>query len=98
MKITKEKAEKMLANVPNENFFYCCNGFVLKNLEELQLELRIMSDEVFFHHVNNEKNDFSNWIKDIIDDEKLADNIKNIDKKNMASKIKRRITYLRKIN
>ena len=31
-----------------------------------------MSDETFYYHSNQEKRDFSNWVQDVIKDEKLA--------------------------
>ena len=31
-----------------------------------------MTDETFVCHVNNQKNDFSTWVKEVIGDEKLA--------------------------
>jgi len=34
--------------------------------------LDLMNDETYTYHASREKNDFSNWIKDIIGDEKLA--------------------------
>ena len=31
-----------------------------------------MTDDIFKHHVNEMKNDFANWIKDVFKEEKLA--------------------------
>ena len=44
-RITKEIAGKMLVEVPNGKQFYCTNGRVLKNLPELELTLKEMSEE-----------------------------------------------------
>ena len=40
-----------------------------------------MPTEVYVHHVNDERNDFANWIKDVIKDVKLADKIMGIKQK-----------------
>ena len=61
-----------LADVPQEYVFWCCDGQILKNLKELRDAFAIMSEDTFAHHVNVEKNDFHNWVRDIIKDEVLA--------------------------
>ncbi|MBI4180546.1 MAG: hypothetical protein HY528_01295 [Chloroflexi bacterium] len=35
-----------------------------------------MSDENYVFHANAKKNDFINWIRDVIKDEKLANDLK----------------------
>jgi len=44
-KITKEIAGKMPGEVPNGKQFYCTDGRVVKNLPELELTLKEMSEE-----------------------------------------------------
>jgi hypothetical protein len=61
-----------LADVPQEYVFWCCDGRILKNLRELCDALSAMSDDTFSYHVNAAKNDFYNWVKDIIKDDTLA--------------------------
>lgn len=72
VKMTKDVAAKMLGDVPDEIRFYCHDGRYLKNLDELKSAFEQMSDEVFHYHSNAEKTDFSNWVKDVIGDEKLS--------------------------
>jgi hypothetical protein len=55
----------LLAKVPVEYAFLCHDGKVFTNLV-------VMSDETFGYHSNPEKNDFSNWVRDVIKDKKLA--------------------------
>ncbi|NQV09340.1 FAD-dependent oxidoreductase [Candidatus Woesearchaeota archaeon] len=55
--------------------FYTKDGKVLKDISGLIKELKSMSYNSFNHHVNQEKNDFANWIRDIIKEEKLANSI-----------------------
>ena len=81
-----------LADTPSEKVFWCSNGNRIKNLKELERELKKMDEEIFGHHVNEEKNDFSNWIYDVIGDIELAENIREIkDKSEIAKKVKNRI-------
>jgi hypothetical protein len=71
-KETKKQANSLLAKVPEEYVFYCCDGKVFADLQELSEGLATMSDEVFAYHVNAEKNDFCNWVRGVIKDETLA--------------------------
>ena len=71
----KKPAKKVLAKVPVEYVFWCHDGSVFADLYELASGLRAMSDETFAYHSNMEKHDFSNWVRDIIGDELLADDL-----------------------
>ena len=42
---------------------------------ELADALETMSEEIFAHHANEFRNDFSNWIKDVFYDHSLAEDI-----------------------
>jgi hypothetical protein len=69
-----------------ENYFYVANGSVLKDLNETLSEIKSMSPETFSHHVNQDKNDFANWIKDVLNDSALAKKISSVkDQSEMAS-------------
>lgn len=71
-KITKQQALKFLDNVPEQYTFYCCDDHHIWNMRDLLSELLNMTDDTFLYHSNQEKNDFSNWVRDVIGDEKLA--------------------------
>lgn len=60
-----------------EEYFRLSNGRVLKNLNELLNALKSMDEETFEFHVNENKNDFGNWVKDVFKDEELAKSIFN---------------------
>jgi hypothetical protein len=62
-------------NVPDQFVFYVGDGTVLKNLKETVKALRKMKDETFSSHVNRDKNDFANWITDVMGYHDLAYNI-----------------------
>jgi hypothetical protein len=68
----KKQADKFLAKVPAEYVFWCHDGNIFGSMKELAEGMSTMSDEVFTYHSNSEKQDFSNWVKDVIKDEKLA--------------------------
>ncbi len=67
--------KKMLGEVPEEHHFVVADGRKLKNLLELSDALETMSEEIFRHHANEFKNDFSNWVKDVFYDHSLAEDI-----------------------
>lgn len=60
-----------------DKYFYACDGSIIRSKEELFLELQNMPNTVFASHVNSDKNDFYNWIKDVFQDHYLAKNIKD---------------------
>lgn len=94
---TKEEAKKYLCDVAPEQCFWVNNGPILKNLEELANYFPEISDEMFNYHVSSEKNDFSNWVRDVIGDAKLANDLlspKN--KESAAKKITNRLNSLKK--
>ena len=55
-----------------EKYFYLMNGQAAKSLDSLCNILRDISDSVFNHHVNHERNDFARWVEDVFDEYELA--------------------------
>ena len=66
-----------IIDVKPEHYFWLRDGRAVKNLNELAEALRTMSDDVFRHHVNSEKNDFYNWVRDVFKDSVLAARMRN---------------------
>ncbi len=66
---------KFLSNVPEDKVFWLSNGQKLRNLKELRNALTSMPDDVFYHHVDQTHNDFANWIRDVVGDKALANEI-----------------------
>ncbi len=96
VRITKSIVEKRLGNVPQEKQFWCRDGRILKSLSELETALRDMSDDVFHYHVNESNNDFSNWVRDVFDDEKLLNDLrKSMTKTKAAQSVADRIVWLK---
>lgn len=74
--------------IPPEKYFYAVDGTVIRNLGELPDALRSMSPETFTSHVNEQKNDFYNWINDVFQHTSLARKVKSIKRKEtMAKKV-----------
>ncbi len=86
-KAVKPDVRRFLANVPEEFVFWCNDGRVLRNLLELKDALTTMSDETYTYHVNAEKNDFANWVKDIIGDTRLANDLRKARSREEAARI-----------
>ena len=58
-----------------ENYFFLKDGTRIKSLFGLSKELNKMPDDVFQHHVNENRNDFSSWIRYVLKDDKLAERL-----------------------
>ena len=94
-KILKKEAKRLMAKVPNEYVFHCQDGRILKNMQELENALNTMADDTFWYHSNGEKSDFGNWVRDVIDDQKLARDLSKAASRGQAAKsVKSRIAFL----
>ena len=57
---------------PDKSFF-ASDGKVFKSLADLAAGVQRMHPDTFKHHANKEKNDFSNWVRDVFGEQQLAD-------------------------
>jgi hypothetical protein len=95
IKISKEEANRRLGNVPDEKRFWCHDGKLIKNLGELEKALNDMSDEIFHYHSGEGRNDFSNWVRDVVGDDKLAKDLSKAKSRIQASQaLAQRISFL----
>ncbi len=85
--VTKSQAVKYLSKVPDNQAFWCNDGAVLRDVMELKDALANMSDQTFAYHSNEIKKDFSNWLRDIIGDEKLAKDLETAPNREQAVKM-----------
>lgn len=59
-------------------YFWLVNGQVIRSIRQLIEKVPELTDEEFNYHVNDQKNDFFNWIMGIFEDHEVADLIKSI--------------------
>ena len=84
--------KKVLGEAPEEHHFVVADGRKLKNIIELADALETMSEEIFRHHVNEAKNDFSAWVKDVFYDHSLAEDISRV-----KNRLETQIAILRRL-
>lgn len=85
-KIPKGKVEitikqTMYRKVPVEKHFILADGKRIESLLQLLDSFESMSEGVFYHHVNNAKNDFATWIEGAFNDKSLADKMRSVKNK-----------------
>ena len=98
-RMNKENAKNILSNVPEDKIFWVNDGRILRNLNDLSSALADISEETFIYHVNKEKNDFKNWISEVVGDKKLANGIaKAKSKEHMLNKVNKRINQLESLD
>jgi hypothetical protein len=91
----KGQAGMFLTNVPVEYVFWSRDGSIFGSMKELAEGLSAMSDETFTYHSNSEKHDFSNWVRDVIKDEKLASELAMATNRLQAAEyVAARVTFL----
>lgn len=96
IRVTRRTARRMLGSVPQDKRFWCQDGRVLKNLLELETAFRLMSDDAFSYHAHEARNDFSNWVRDVIGDEKLSrDLLKSTTRARAEKNVSSRIAWLK---
>jgi len=77
----------LLADVPKEYAFRCHDGLILQSMKQLGSALNSMTDETYVFHANTKKNDFSNWVRDIIKDGILANDLQKATNRAQAAKL-----------
>ncbi len=92
--ITKIQARKFLAPVPEQYAFWCIDGNKFRDLRELGGALAGMSDQTFAYHCNDIKNDFSNWVRDVVGDKNLAQDLESATGREQAARIVQERCYL----
>ncbi len=95
-KITMELSGRLfLHDVPLQYAFDLGEGKVLTNLQQLAAALGEMEPEVFARYVNENKNDFLNWVRYSIQDLVLAESFIGVkNQSEMLQLVRDRIEYL----
>ena len=68
----------LFQEVPRDKYFHVANGTVIRSVWELESSLEVMGSDTFSYHANDWRNDFSNWVRDVLGDNELAEAIKPI--------------------
>lgn len=92
-RVLVKKVMYVVENVPENYVFYVSDGSIVRNLKDLIDALDTMAEDTFYHHVNDSRNDFSNWIRDIINEPSLSMMIQGKDRSSTKKEI---IKYLKK--
>ena len=83
-------------DAPPHLYFWTKRGIAVRSLPELLTILEQMDDETFRHHVTHEKNDFSEWIKNVFHEKSLAEEVSNLSsKEGMIEAIRRRLSRIK---
>ena len=84
--ITPAKAEKSLEKVPEDKAFWSNDGRIIRDMKDLMEALANMSDQNFAYHTNASKKDFSKWVREVLEDEKLATELEGASNREQAAK------------
>jgi hypothetical protein len=96
VQISREEAKRRLADVPDDKPFWCHDGRVFKNLGDLRTALEDMTDETFQYHCGEGRNDFSKWVREVVGDDRLANDLARAKSRIQASQaVAQRISFLR---
>ena len=74
-------SKEVYGEAPEKYHFVLKDGKKIKNLKELAESLSTMGDDVFHHHVNSFRNDFSSWVNDVFNEKTLAEELKHMNNK-----------------
>ena len=92
-----EDIKKILSNVSDFESFWFCNNTVASSLEELSKLLLEVDDTTFRYHLHKNKNDYEDWIKNIIGDEEFSKEISRVKTRiTLSKKIEERVDFLKK--
>ncbi len=83
-RVRAKAGKHTLVCAQGEQCFWTTDGKVLSNVAELCDALASMSDEVFLHHANADKNDFANWVEAVLEDRDLAKSLRSAKKATTA--------------
>ena len=69
--------EKVLSDCPPDKALWTAHGHVLRNIYELVDSIENSNRWTFEYHVNEDKakDDYGVWIREVLDDEELADRL-----------------------
>ena len=83
----KEVSFPYLKPVSAELAFRCIDGGIYSSITDLLLALNMMSDDVYYYHVNSGKNDFSAWVQQVFNRQDLAQKLKQVHSRAQAHNV-----------
>lgn len=83
----QKKSEVLQKEAPEGQYFNLENGQALKSLKDLKDYIPNMPEDIFSKHVNNEKNDFANWVRNVFKEDQLADKLSNAHTKDSIEEV-----------
>jgi len=92
-KITKSQQSMVKAEGPKR--FWVRDGRILTDLKDLKNALSEMAEETFSYHVNKAKNDFAKWTEEVLQNKKLATELKKA--KTKVEALKKVVAELKKL-
>jgi hypothetical protein len=69
----KKTELKTLVYASDSKSFWLSNGLILNSLVALEAALNEMDKVVFSHHVTKDKNDFADWVEQVLGDSDCAE-------------------------
>jgi hypothetical protein len=95
VRISKDEAIRRLGDAPDDKRFWANDGRTIKNLKELGMSLSEMNAGTYQYHREGGRNDFSKWVRDVVGDAQLADELAKADSSEQASRaVAQRISLL----
>lgn len=76
MSILEGVEDKRNFKVPAGKEFVLSNGEKLSTLDQLSEAINLIEPEVFHAHVNEQKNDFANWVDGVFGEHELAEQLR----------------------
>ena len=89
-----EAPQHVLRTVGDDVSFRFCTGHEARSLNEFHEHLARLDEEAFRHHANEERNDFSAWVHEVVGDERLARDLKDATQEQALALLKARLTFL----
>ena len=93
----QKTAEYLLRKVDSDKAFLFCHGKVASDLSSLLRGILTLSSEEYAHHVFEGHNDFSNWLRDVVGDTRLAADIFSASQRQAEALLKARLHYLQEM-
>ena len=89
-----EVTGSVLRDVEGDTSFRFCDGSEARSLSEFRERLAALEEDSFRHHANDHRNDFSAWLKDVVGDERLAQDMEDATQEQALALVKARLTFL----